>query len=578
MRERISFIRIIFSIFVVVIVARLFFWQVLSGSKLQAIAETQRNSTVEIPSRRGRVLASDGFPLVTNQPSYLLFAYLPAISDSPVSISEKINSIIAPTPEEVDATPSAKVREQLKLETYTETLEKLSSKDLAWVPLKRDLTEEKKVQIESLEINGLGFESGQTRLYPEASMAAQLTGFVGVNANGGQKGYFGIEGYYDLELRGKSGFVRQERDASGLPIVVGSYQGSGVRDGRDLKTHINRGIQLLVEQKLQKGIEKYGAKSGEVVIMDPSTGGIVAMTSFPAYEQGEYKKFDSSLYKIPSITDIYEPGSTFKAIVMAMALEEDVIEPDTKCDETCDEPIEIGKFTIHTALDKYLPGQTMTQTLEESDNLGMVFVGFKLGEDKFIDYLKEFGFNKPTGIDLEQESVPTIRKNWGDIDLAVGSFGQGLTTTSMHMLQVISAFANQGAMMKPHVVKEVIGDKTIQISPKKVDQIISEETAEQITTMMTSAVENGLAEWMQPEGYKIAGKTGTAQVAISGHYDKDKTIASFIGFAPSNNPKFAMIVKLTEPTSSPWASATAAPLWMEIASDLFFHYGIPPSE
>ena len=550
----------------------------MSGSRLQAVAETQRNSTVEIPSRRGRILASDGFPLVTNQPSYLLFAYLPAISDSPVSISEKINSIIAPTPEEMDATPSAKVREQLKLEAYTESLEKLSSKDLAWVPLKRNLTEEKKVQIENLKINGLGFESGQTRLYPEASMAAQLTGFVGVNTNGGQKGYFGIEGYYDLELRGKSGFVRQERDASGLPIVVGSYQGSGVRDGRDLKTHINRGIQLLIEQKLTKGIEKYGAKSGEVVIMDPSTGGIVAMASFPAYEQEKYKKFDSSLYKIPSITDIYEPGSTFKAIVMAMALEEDVIEPDTKCDETCDGPIEIGKFTIHTALDKYHPNQTMTQTLEESDNVGMVFVGFKLGEDKFIDYLKKFRFDKPTGIDLEQESVPTIRKSWGDIDLAVGSFGQGLSTTSIHMLQVISAFANQGSMMKPHVVKEVIGDKTQKISPKKVDQIISKETAEQITIMMTSAVKNGLAEWMQPEGYKIAGKTGTAQVAISGHYDKDKTIASFIGFAPSDNPKFAMIVKLTEPTSSPWASATAAPLWMEIASDLFFHYGIAPSE
>ncbi|MFC1654057.1 peptidoglycan D,D-transpeptidase FtsI family protein [Patescibacteria group bacterium] len=577
MRGRITILRIVYTLLVFVIVARLFYWQILSRDKLQAIAEIQTNSTVEIPSRRGRILASDGFPLVTNQPNYLLFAYLPAIFESAQEISEKISPLISPNPEDIGATPSAKIKEEIEMNTYYEVLEKLTSKKLAWVPLQRDLSEDKKQAVESLEINGLGFEAGQARLYPEASMSAQLTGFVGLNASGGQKGYFGLEGYYDLELKGKSGFVRQERDASGRPIVVGDYRETGVRDGRDLKTHIDRGVQLLVEKKLEKGMQKYGAKSGEVTIMDPKTGGIIAMASLPGYEQNKYKQFESSLYKIPSITDIYEPGSTFKAFVMAMALEEGVIEPDTKCDETCDGPVTIGKFTIHTALKEYISNQTMMQTLEESDNTGMVFVAFKLGKENFVKYLEKFGLNKPTGIDLEQEEVPIFRKKWGDIDLATGSFGQGLTTTSMHMLQAISAFANEGVMMKPHIVREVIGTKNQVIKPRVVNQIVSKETSEKITKMLTSAVKVGLAEWMQPEGYKIAGKTGTAQVAISGHYDKDKTIASFIGFAPADDPKFAMIVKLREPTSSPWASATAAPLWMEIAQDLFFHYGIPPS-
>lgn len=578
MQNRIRFVRATFFLATLGVIARLFYWQVLSGNKLQAVAEIQRNSTVEIPSSRGRILASDGFPLVTNQPSYLLFAYLPAVNQPKTQISDLLSPIVAPTPEELRATPSAELREQLVEDTKLEVLEKLNATKVAWVPLKRQIDQTKKEQIEALEINGLGFESGQIRLYPEASMAAKLTGFVGVNATGGQKGYFGLEGFYDLELKGKSGFIKQEKDASGRPIVVGDYAGNGARDGRDLKTSIDRGIQLLVEKKLRLALEKYGAKSGEVTIMNPKTGEIMALASLPGFEQANYKDFDSNLYRISSIADEYEPGSTFKAVVMAMALEEGVVTPETVCDDTCDGPVTIGKFTINTALKEYHSGQTMTTTLEKSDNTGMVFAAFRLGKEKFADYLHRFGFDQPTGIDLEQEVVPTYRKTWGDIDLATGSFGQGLTVTSMHMLQAISAFANGGVMMKPHVVNEVIGTTTQKIEPKKVKQIVSEKTAREITQMMTNAASNGLGKWMQPKGYKVAGKTGTAQVPIAGHYDTSTTIHSYVGFGPSDDPRFAMIVKLQEPTSSPWASTTAAPFWMDIAKDLFVHFSIPPSD
>lgn len=575
--NRLSALRVLYFIFTLVVIGRLFYWQVLSTDKLQAVAETQRSSTVEIPSKRGRILAADGFPLVTNQPSYLLFAYLPALQENPVRVSDSIGPLIALTPKDLKATPSAELEKELITQSKNEVVAKLSAKDLAWVPLKRRLPEDKKQIIEAMQINGLGFESGQARLYPEASMAAKLTGFVGVDASGSQKGYFGLEGYYDLELKGKSGFIKQERDASGRPIVVGDYQGSGARDGRDLKTHIDRGLQLTIEKKLREAIEKYGAKSGEIAVINPQTGGIIALASLPGYEQEDYKNYENALYKIPTIADTYEPGSTFKAVVMAMGLEEGVVEPDTTCDSTCDGPVEIGQYTINTALREYHPGQTMTNTLELSDNTGMVFMAFKLGKEKFVEYLHRFRFDMPTGIDLEQETVPTLRKKWGDIDLATGSFGQGLTVTSIHMLQVIAAFANDGIMMKPHVVAEVLGETAQKVEPKEVARIISSETAKKITHMMTSAAQNGLPKWMLPEGYEVAGKTGTAQVPIAGHYDTSTTIHSYVGFAPAEKPRFAMIVKLQEPTYSPWASTTAAPLWMDIAGDLFIHFGIPPS-
>ena len=576
MPARLRIVRLVFLFAMFGIVARLFYWQVLSGDKLQAVAEIQRSSTIEIQSTRGRILAADGYPLVTNQPSYLLFAYLPAISADKAQISETLSPLIAPTPLELKATPSAELTKSLIQDTKSEVFTKLTSRDVAWVPLKRKVSENTKIAVEKLAINGLGFENGQSRLYPEASMAAALTGFVGVNPSGSAQGYFGLEGYYDLELKGKSGFIKQERDAAGKPIVVGDFRGSGARDGRDLKTSIDRGLQLTIEAKLQQALVKYGAKSGEVVVMDPSSGSIVALASLPGYEQANYADFDTSVYKIPSIADTYEPGSTFKAMVMAMALEAGAIEPDTICDATCDGPVTIGKYTINTALKQYNPGQTMTNTLELSDNTGMIFAAFRLGKDKFAGYLHEFGFDTPTGIDLDQETVPAYRDTWGDIDLATGSFGQGLTVTSIHMLQVISAFANGGVMMQPHVVDEVIGEITQKIPPKMVKRIIKEDTARKITQMLSDAAHNGLPKWMLPVGYKVAGKTGTAQVPLDGHYDTSTTIHSYVGFAPADKPRFSMIVKLKEPTFSPWASTTAAPLWMDIAQDLFIHYGIPP--
>ena len=551
-----------------VVIGRLFYWQVLSADKLQAIAEVQHSSTIELPSQRGRILASDGFPLVGNEPSYLLYAYLPAFEANPNEVGEQLAPLLVGEPEDVGATPSGEVREEMIKTTYNQIKENLIQDDLAWVPIKRAVKEETKKSIEALKIGGLGFESGQSRYYPEASMAAQVTGFVGSDANGTQLGYFGLEGYYDLELKGKSGFIHQEKDALGRPIVVGNFQNIDSRDGRDLLTHIDRGIQYMVERMLKDALERYGAAAGEVMIMDPKTGGILALASLPSFEQKHFKRYEPSLYKLPSVADTYEPGSTFKALVVAAALNEGAIEPDQICQEECRGPVTIGKYTIRTWNNEYHEGQTVTEILEHSDNVGMVWVGQQLGKEKFEEYLDKFGMRERTGIDVEGETVPPTRDRWGDIDLATGSFGQGLAVTSVGMLRAFGAIANGGVLMEPHLVDKVIGDKEVEIKPKEIRRVIEEETAKTISEMLESAVSSGEAQWTQIKGYRVAGKTGTAQIPIAGHYDEEKTIASFVGFAPVDDPKFVMLVKLREPTSSPWAAETAAPLWMNIAREL----------
>ena len=554
---------------------RLFYWQVISADSLAALAESQHLSRIEIPAQRGKIITSDGFTLVGNEPAFLVYAYLPDLEADRAEIASSLAPILRPDIE--DATPTAKLVSQLIQETEATLAARLTSNQVVWTPLARKISEEKKDQIESLQLKGIGFETESVRFYPEASMSAHLLGFVGSDVSGNPKGYFGLEGYYDLELRGRPGIIRQEKDASGKPILVGDFGGFAPKDGRSLKLYLDRSIQRFVETELKEAIERYGAVSGDVLVMDPQNGGILAAASFPQYEPKKFSQFDRSLFKNPSVADTYEPGSTFKVLVMSAALDAAAIEPDTRCD-FCDGPVQIGQYSIRTWNQEYRPRLTATEIIQYSDNVGMVFVGQQVGKDTLYQYLKKFGIGEATGIDLQEEAVPGLRplKKWGDIHLATTSFGQGVVVTAMQMISAVTAIANDGVMMQPKVVKEIIGDKVVKIRSKSVSKVITKQTADEMTRMMVNSVEAGEAQWAKIPGYKIAGKTGTSQIAIAGHYDEEKTIASYVGFAPADNPKFVMLVKLREPTTSPWAADTAAPLWMNIAKSLFLYYGIPP--
>lgn len=567
--QRLQILKFLFLLVGLVLLARLFYWQVIVSDFLIQLASNQYFSRQAVPARRGQIYTSDNFPLVQNQDAYLAYAYTPDLRSPPSELIDLISPLLGP----LEASSPA------ELKTWQEALiAKLNSTSI-WIPLAKKVPLEIKHQLDQLQLPGLGFDLDPIRFYPEASTAAHLLGFVGRNDQGLPQGYFGLEGFYDLELRGRPGELRREKDATGQPIPIGIFSGFAPQDGRDLVLHLNRAIQLRVEEKLAQGLARYGAKAGEVIVMDPRTGGILALAATPNYDPAQFVKFDRRLYKNPAVADSYEPGSTFKVLVMAAALDAGVVTPETRCD-ICTGPLTIGKYTLRTWNNEYHPDSTMAEIIDHSDNIGMVFVGQKLTQPRLVEFLKAFGLGQPTGIDLQEETVPSPRldNNWGDIGLATASFGQGIAVTGMQMLRAVSAIANSGQLLEPHLVAKILSpdNQPIVIKPRITRQVVSPATAKIITDMMVSAVESGEAQWTKLKGYQIAGKTGTAQIPVAGHYDEEKTIASFVGFAPADDPKFAMLVKLREPQSSPWAAETAAPLWLSLAKDLLLYYGIPP--
>jgi cell division protein FtsI/penicillin-binding protein 2 len=285
------------------------------------------------------------------------------------------------------------------------------------------------------------------------------------------------------------------------------------------------------------------------------------MASFPNYDPSKFSEFPSLFYKNPIVADLFEPGSVFKVLVMAAGFNEKVVTPETQCD-ICASPVIIGKYSIRTWDETYRENASMTDVIVHSDNTGMVFVARKLGGEKFLEYLKLYGFGKKTGIQLQDEvggSILSDGNKYRDIDLATNSFGQGIAITPLQMTAAANTIANGGVYISPTLIENEPGSKT---------NVLSKEAAVQMTQVMKLAVENGEAKWSKPKNLSVAGKTGTAQIPIEGKYDLEKTIASFVGFFPAENPKYTMLVTLREPKTSTWGSETAAPLWFNIAKQL----------
>lgn len=559
MSWRYRFVLLSFSVFFLVIIVRLFYWQSVKAVELSALGESQYGKDVKLRPVRGEIRTSDGFPIASNKLSYLVFANPKEVEDKDIAVS-----LLSPLLKSDPASISA----MLSLNRY-------------WVALNRAVDNDTKEAVEKLNLAGVGFDDHSVRFYPEASIGAKLLGFVGKDDSGEDTGYFGLEGYYDRQLRGKEGVATQIHDAFGRPILAKLSASSGEVNGRNLTLHVDRVLQYVLEQELKTGVVKYGARGGMAAMMDPKTGGILAMASFPSFDPRSYAEFENEDYKDSFITDTYEPGSTFKPLVLAAAINEGLVKPDTRCD-TCTGPVSIGGYSIKTWNDKYQPNLTMNDVIVHSDNTGMVFISRKLGLDRMINYIDKFGFGKATNIDLQGEVVPSLRPrdSWYPIDLATSSFGQGISVTPIELLSAFATLANNGVRMEPHVVAsvETADGKTLSIPPKVVNKPITEKTAKIMTEILVNAVNVGEAKFAKTKGYRFAGKTGTAQIPVAGHYDPTNTIASFIGYAPAENPKFVMLVIIDRPTSSIYGAETAAPVFFKIAQKTLMHLNIAPTE
>ncbi len=544
----------IFLLYIIVII-RLFYWQVIRAEELKSVGKRQSSQTLEIPAIRGQILSSDNFPLATNTISYLLYI-------NPKLVEDKHGT-------------SLKLADMLSYDRAS--VSAALDRDLYWVKIAQNVSSEKKKEIEKLNIKGLGFQQEFSRFYPEASMSANLVGFLGRDAQGGNKGYFGVEGQYNEQLEGRNGALYAIRDALGNPILTDIREDQKI-DGSNIKLTIDRTIQFSTDKRLKEGIEKYEAEGGSAIVMDSKTGAILSMSSFPNFDPQEYYEYNTESYTNPVLSNLYEPGSTFKVLVMAAALDMGMVRPDTKCN-ICAGPIQIGEYKIKTWNDKYYKDATMAEVLIHSDNTGMVFVGKKLGIDNMSRYFEKFGLGEPTGIDLQGETTGVIRDrdSWYPIDLATSSFGQGISITPMQLLTAVNSLANEGKLMRPYVVSEIVESDggSVTIKPKVVRKTVSSAAAKTISSMMVRAVEEGESKWVKVENYKFAGKTGTAQIPVAGHYDPNQTVASFVGFFPPSDPKITMLVLVNKPKTSIYGSETAAPIFFNIARDIIKYYNLP---
>jgi cell division protein FtsI/penicillin-binding protein 2 len=532
-----------------IVILRLFYIQVLHPD-----LQKDYLSTRKLQPERGKIFDRNGQPIVMNQILYHLFFEPKLIKDS-----EKTASKLAEILKVSEASISARID---PTKTWTSVYGGISKQD-------RDT-------ILNLGLPGLGFDEQWSRYYPDASIAAHLAGFVGKNDEGIDVGRSGVEGFYDKDLGGLPGLIRSDLDLEGRPIFLGTQERIDPENGRDLYLTIDKSVQMLVKEKLSAGLEKYEAKEGCAIVANPNTMEILALSCLPDYDPDTYYKFNNGVFRDAAISDAYEPGSTFKPLVMAAGIEAGVIKPDTMFNE--DGPVKIGEYTIRTWNNSYEGNITLTRALEKSSNVGMVFVGSKLGNDRLYDSIIHYGFGSETHIDLEGEAAGFLKpkKEWYPIDYATATFGQGLAVTPIQMITAFSSIINGGKLMKPYVVKELRGEGIQKVDPIFERQLISQKTSDAIKLMLLSTIENGETKYLAPKGYQIGGKTGTAQIPIEGHYDATKTIASFIGFSPIKNPQFIGLVIVKEPKSSQWGSETAAPIFFEIAKELIVYYNISP--
>jgi len=541
-----------FLILFVLIIFKLFYFQILKYSSENIINHI---SEKKILPERGKIFDINNQPLVLNNNNYKIYL-------EPKKIKEK-NNLIKELSKilEIDETSlSAKIDEK---------------KD--WLAI--DIVDkEKKDEIENLKISGIGFEYLIKRDYPEASIAAHLLGFVGKNYQGDDIGYFGIEGYYDKDLAGLPGFLKSERDLLGRPILVGKQEMIEPENGRNLILTIDKNVQVIVKEKLAMGIDRYQAESGCVIVANPKTMAILSLVCLPDYDQKKYFLFSEKYFRNPVISDLYEPGSIFKPLIMAAAINEKKIKPDDFFEEKG--PVKIGEYSIKTWNDRYGGKTSMTQILQRSSNVGMVYVGEKLGKDSLYSYLQKYGFGQLTEIDLQGEVASYLKpkNSWYPIDFATVTFGQGIAVTPIQMIRAFASIINGGYILRPYVVAKIQDQdgKEKIIKPQVERKVISEISSLIIKKMLIEVVEGGELNWARPKGYTLGGKTGTAQIPIEGHYDPNKTIASFIGFSPDSSSPFLTLVILRQPKTSPWGSETAAPLFFEIAKELLIYYNIAP--
>lgn len=576
----------IFGVIFFAILLLMFRWQVIEHEKWTTRARDQYVSDQRPVGSRGIVYASDGSILAIDEPAWGIYASL--------SSDEKERAVFFAGKSKFVETVSE------ILEVSPDKLEKKLTKDFRYVNIAHGVDNETKKLLAETEIftaedlqahgispvfakgYGLYFEKEEKRIYPDGRLASHILGFVGKNADGEDIGQYGVEGYYFGDMVGQQGYTYEEKDPHGNVILTVEYEPILPRTGKNIYLTIEPGIQSKVEKVLKENVNKHKAKSGTAVVMEVKTGKILAMANYPDFDPNQYWLIsDPWIYKNRAVSDVYEPGSVQKPISIAIGLETGKIDEDFFCVDD-DGFIEVLDKKLYTWDLKSDGRMDLSGILSNSNNPCMAEIGLKIGLKDFYPKLNEFGYGSFIGLGLQDETTSYVRPYdyWTKVDLATIAFGQGISATPVQIIGALNTIANDGKRMKPYIVSKIEDEKeVIEFEPTVMSEPISKETADKVTEMMEDVVRKGETKnWFNKylPDYDIAGKTGTAQIAKlheSGYY-QDRMNTTFVGFAPADDPKAIILVKMEEPQSSTYAVLTAAPTWVEIFQEIADDLGI----
>lgn len=563
--RRLAAVAGLFLLLAAAIVIRLFDLQVLRADEYVARAARQQLAELTLPARRGTIAVRAGgalLPVVANREAYELVADGRQVRDA--------GSVAAALAADLGLDEAERAR----------LAGVLARRDDPYLPLRRGLSADQRDAVQQRALPGLQLRAEWVRAYPEPGFGGHLLGFVGY-AGDARRGQYGLEGYFEPQLAGTPGTLRSAKDARGQLVAVAGQVGRPPVDGVDLLLTVDRTAQFAACEQIRWGVERFGAAGGSVVVMDPQTGAILAMCSTPDFDPERYAETDLATFNNPVVTEAYEPGSIFKVVTMAAGVDLGLVTPASTYEDTGEVKI-IGSKSIRNSDLKAHGVQTMTQVLEKSLNTGAVYVATLVGKERFRQYVNAFGFGAPTGVTLASESAGNARalEKRGIIYTLTTSFGQGITVTPLQYLAAFSAVVNGGALVKPYVVDAVVAadGATVKTAPQVVRQVISARTSATVSGMLVSAVDGVYDHKAKVPGYRVGGKTGTAQIADPKGGYGDDVDHTFVGFAPADNPKFVILIKLAKPTAVKHAADSTTVVFSRLAEFLLHYYQVPPSE
>jgi len=556
-KVRLLFISSLLLLFAISLIVRLADLQIVQHESLLAKSEKQSQGTLKTHFGRGTIFDRNDNELATNL---------------------EVESVFVVPQEVRDRKYTSRVLASALNQNYDRIYKEVSSKkQFTWI--KRKVPADEITHLKKLALSGVNFRSEQKRFYPKRELAANVIGFVGTD----DLGLAGIEHTYQEKLKGVVYSQSIEQDGKGRTIQALKNLSRSSLGNYDLMLTLDEVIQFTAEHHLKKQVDRYKADSGMVVVMDPYSGEIYAMANVPQFNPNNFNAFPRETWKNNAVVSSYEPGSIFKPIVAAAAIDKGVARPHDRffCENGS---FKVGKNKIGEADNHKFGSLSVKEIIAKSSNIGAIKIAQKLGKNFFYEYIQKFGFGEKPGVRLPGVSPGLLgkRESWTDYSLASVSFGHEIAVTPLQMVAALSAIANGGTLMEPHITKALIRDGKIveQIKPKKIRRVISKKTSRQMMEILKFVVKDGTGKNAAVEGFDVAGKTGTAQKYITKtkSYSKTEFVSSFIGYAPADAPRLVILVMIDNPKGVHWGSVVAAPVFREIAKKSLRYLNVPSSK